>query len=63
MTGDSVAPVEGGGRSLPNVTCLESGHREAYDAEPQNSNGTTMGQVMAAGHQSAQPEGALLFSM
>ena len=55
--------VEDGGRSLPNAVPRhqdrpEKVKREAYDAGPQNSNGTTMGQVLTAGPQSAQPEGA-----
>lgn len=61
-TSDSGVHVEGGGRGLPNglsrhQDCPGGRHREAYDAGPQNSNGTTLGQVMAAGPQSAQPEG------
>ena len=61
-TANSDAYVEDGGRSAPNGL---AGHHErpmragrgAYDAGPQNSNGTTVGQVLAAGAPSAQPEG------
>lgn len=61
-TANSDAYVEDGGRSAPNGL---AGHqerpmragRDAYDAGPQNSNGTTVGQVLAAGAPSARPEG------
>ena len=59
---DSRAHPENGGGSLPNglfghrARIAQAG-RDAYDAEPQTSNNTTMGQVLAAGPQSAQPEG------
>ena len=64
-TADSGVHAEGGARSVPSgvphhQACPEGMGREAYDAGPQNSNGTTMGQVKAAGPQSAQPEGVSL---
>ena len=62
-TGGLGVRMENGGRSLPDGVPShqdrpEKIEREAYDAGPQNSNGTTMGQVLTAGPQSAQPEGA-----
>ena len=62
QTGDSGARPENGGGSLPNGLFghrarIARAGRDAYDAGPQTSNGTTMGQVLAAGPQSAQPEG------